>query len=323
MLWSVAAHVLAVAALLLLPAPLPKPPSIQPPRVRVLLLKPPRPLETPPVRRIERVARLDLPVAKEPPPAPRKVTAPEAPRLEMEANPSLALPLDQPRLEQPKPDIAPAAATASAPQPRQATVRSAGFEGAPVQAAGPSRAARLNVGSFRGLSGAPGGSPGAGRKAEVRQAGFGGALTATATGKAGPTVAAGGFGGAVAANGTRTRPAPTASAGFEQVRGEKAEARLERPKAEPDVMPVEVVSKPKPAYTAEARERRIEGEVALRVRFGADGRAEVLKVLRGLGYGLDEAAAHAVEAMQFRPALRAGTPVDSVLSVAVAFRLAY
>ena len=107
------------------------------------------------------------------------------------------------------------------------------------------------------------------------------------------------------------------------MRGEKAAARLEREASVAKLTPVEILSKRKPVYTDEARERRVEGEVTLRVRFSADGGIEVLEVLRGLGYGLDEAAAQAVSAVEFRPARQDGVPVDSVLSVAVAFRLAY
>jgi TonB family protein len=245
--------------------------------------------------------------------------------LAVETEPAVELPLDRPKLEAPVAKSGPvlAAATAAAPRPEPSAVRAAGFDGAPVQASGPARPARLNVGSFQGLSGAAGGSAGAGRTAQVRKAAFGGALAGRADGKPGPTVASSGFGAASSTRAPRGGPAKAAAAGFGAVHGEKAEARLEPVQAEPDLTRVEVLSKPKPVYTAEARQSRIEGEVKLEVRFGAGGRIEVLRVLRGLGHGLDEAAARAVEAMRFRPALRGGVPVDSVASVSVAFRLAY
>ena len=332
MFWSGAAHVAAVVAALLYPAPLPEIPPVSPPPVRVMLVAPPKAIEAqPPPPPARQRARLEAPPAPSVRPEAVRLAAVEAPRIELEAKPSLELPLEEPELEAPQPAPQPAlepgpvlaAATAAAPRPEPAAVKAAGFEGAPLQASGQSRKARLNVGAFEGVSGAPGGSPGAGRKADVRQAGFGGALTSNAVGKPGPTVAAGGFGGAVAGVGSQPRRTATASAGFGHVRGERAEVRPEPARSEPNLTPVEILSKPKPVYTAEARERRIEGEVTLRVRFRADGRIEVLEVVRGLGHGLDEAAVRAVEAVQFRPAQRGGVPADSVLSVAVAFRLAY
>src|SRR2546429_2735180 len=50
-----------------------------------------------------------------------------------------------------------------------------------------------------------------------------------------------------------------------------------------------------PAYTEEARRLRIEGEVVLEVVFGASGKLHVVRVVRGLGHGLDENAVRAAE----------------------------
>lgn len=47
--------------------------------------------------------------------------------------------------------------------------------------------------------------------------------------------------------------------------------------------PVEIISKPQPAYTEEGRELGIEGEVRLQIRFTAAGKVQVLKVLQGVG----------------------------------------
>lgn len=87
--------------------------------------------------------------------------------------------------------------------------------------------------------------------------------------------------------------------------------------------PVEILSKPRPVYTAEARGRRIEGEVLLRVLFAASGEVRVLATVRGLGYGLDENAVAAAEAIRFRPAERAGVAADSTAVVHIVFQLAY
>jgi TonB family protein len=89
------------------------------------------------------------------------------------------------------------------------------------------------------------------------------------------------------------------------------------------IAPPEVVeySAP-PLYSDEARRRHIEGRVTLEVRVEASGRADVLGVINGLGFGLDENARLAVERWQFRPAQRAGRPVDSLTTLDVAFTLA-
>jgi TonB family protein len=91
--------------------------------------------------------------------------------------------------------------------------------------------------------------------------------------------------------------------------------------AEGDLKPVEILAKPQPAYTEAARQLGIEGEVALRIQFGADGKLKVLSVVKGLGHGLDENAAIAATQIQFRPAMRAGQPVEQVAVLRVQFQL--
>jgi len=85
---------------------------------------------------------------------------------------------------------------------------------------------------------------------------------------------------------------------------------------------VEILYKPNPVYTAEARQLQLQGEVLLEVSFGANGQLQVNRVVRGLGHGLDEAAVAAANKMKFKPALRAGVPVDSTAVVHVVFQLA-
>lgn len=86
--------------------------------------------------------------------------------------------------------------------------------------------------------------------------------------------------------------------------------------------PAEIISKPVPSYTEEARAKRIEGEVLLEVVFEASGRLRVLRVVRGLGHGLDDAAVHAAEQIRFKPALKDGQPSDSTAVVHIIFQLA-
>ena len=85
---------------------------------------------------------------------------------------------------------------------------------------------------------------------------------------------------------------------------------------------VEILYKPKPVYTDEARKLNIEGEVLLEVVFGANGDLHVNRVVRGLGHGLDEAAVSAANRIKFKPAQRNGAPVDSLSIVHVMFQTA-
>jgi TonB family protein len=98
-----------------------------------------------------------------------------------------------------------------------------------------------------------------------------------------------------------------------------------RPKtdsAAPKLVPAEIVLKPTPIYTEEAKKLRIEGEVLLEVVFESSGRLRVLRVMRGLGHGLDEAATRAAEQIRFKPALRDGQPADSTAVLHIVFQLA-
>jgi TonB family protein len=86
---------------------------------------------------------------------------------------------------------------------------------------------------------------------------------------------------------------------------------------------VEITYKPRPDYTAEARQAKIEGDVLLRVLFSAAGQVKVIGVLRGLGHGLDETAVRAAEQIKFKPAVREGSAVDSTATIRILFQLAY
>ena len=85
--------------------------------------------------------------------------------------------------------------------------------------------------------------------------------------------------------------------------------------------PVAITFKPKPDYTDEGRKQKINGEVRLEVLFKSDGRVHVVRVLQGLGYGLDEQAVKAAEQIKFTPALHEGQPVDSTALVHIIFEL--
>jgi len=94
------------------------------------------------------------------------------------------------------------------------------------------------------------------------------------------------------------------------------------PPATARIAPAEILSKPTPLYTAEARAKRIEGEVLLEVVFEAAGKVRVVRIIRGLGYGLDDAAVSAAEQIRFRPALQDGQPSDSTTVLHIIFQIA-
>src|ERR1035438_1428522 len=138
-------------------------------------------------------------------------------------------------------------------------------------------------------------------------------------------VASTGFGSGVA-----TGNAPTSSrgtvrqAGFGDADVPAPPTVQSRPAAQAaeKIIPAEILSKPVPIYTEDARAKRIEGEVLLEVVLEATGKLRVLKVVRGLGHGLDDAAVHAAEQIRFKPALKDGQPSDSTAVLHIIFQLA-
>lgn len=141
-----------------------------------------------------------------------------------------------------------------------------------------------------------------GVRGAVSSAGFGNGVATSVAGGTSRQVQAGGFG-----DGSAVASGPV--------------RRVQRDSG--DLKPVEIISKPRPVYTAEARQMKIEGEVLLDVTFGADGRLHVRRVDRGLGHGLDEAAIRAAEQIRFRPAQRDGQPLDTIAVLHIVFELAY
>ncbi len=87
--------------------------------------------------------------------------------------------------------------------------------------------------------------------------------------------------------------------------------------------PVEILFKPRPAYTEEARRLRIEGEVVLEALFAGSGEIRVLRVIQSLGHGLDENAVEAARRIRFRPAQSDGDAIDSTATVHITFQITY
>lgn len=71
-----------------------------------------------------------------------------------------------------------------------------------------------------------------------------------------------------------------------------------------------ILYKVKASYTEEARKNKVLGSVVLNVVFRSDGTLGRIRLLSGLGNGLDEEAIRAVKLIRFLPATRNGLPVD-------------
>lgn len=78
---------------------------------------------------------------------------------------------------------------------------------------------------------------------------------------------------------------------------------------------------PQPAYTEEAQAAAIEGKVRVQLTVDETGKVIDVKLIRGLGHGLDEAALQAARRATFEPALRCGRPARATFTIAMRFKL--
>lgn len=81
------------------------------------------------------------------------------------------------------------------------------------------------------------------------------------------------------------------------------------------------VSTPEPQYTEEARLAKTQGKCILWLIVDETGHPRNIRVVRGLGFGLDAKAVEAVQQWRFQPAMKDGKPVDVQISVEVGFHL--
>lgn len=89
----------------------------------------------------------------------------------------------------------------------------------------------------------------------------------------------------------------------------------------PEITPPRLLRKVEPRYTKEARKAEIEGIVHLSIEVWEDGLAHNIRVLKGLGYGLDEKAIEAVGKWKFKPATKDGSPVRIQAETETKFKL--
>lgn len=80
-------------------------------------------------------------------------------------------------------------------------------------------------------------------------------------------------------------------------------------------------SVPQPAGTEAARAAGVEGKVRVQLTVDETGRVVDVKLLQGLGYGLDEAALAAARQAEFEPAVRCGKPTRATFNISMRFTL--
>jgi TonB family protein len=297
----------------------PPPKVSQPPVPKVKFIPPPKPaLLAPPKIVLPKDVKIDPPKVQE-----VKMNTPVMPVVPP-APPKSVAPPPQPKVGL----FASAQPTAVANNQAAPSTKVGGF-GDPVgvkpnpNATGPSQ--MVAVGSFANAPGV--GAPGAGaaRKGAVTGTAFGsGVAHGVPGGTDHGTVASAGFkngmiGGTPGGTGTGRGSVSTGNFSGTGIGGSGA-APVAATK--PTFTPPEVLSEPAPQYTAEAKQARIQGEVTLQVRFLASGQVQVLRVVNGLGHGLDEQAMRVAEQIRFKPAMKDGQAVDHTTLIHITFQLA-
>lgn len=274
-----------------------------------------------PVRRFQQpavVAKLD------PPPDALRLPAPKAkPPVKVENDPAPVVAIASKKLD----PLPPGPAPVIPKQGVKTNVFSTGSSAVPTTARAPSQVQTGGFGDPNGIPAKPG------QTKAVNIAALGSFDLPSGPGYGNGTGGAKGVPGVVVStgfgNGTATPPPPTRRTGTVQPSG-FASADVPAPptvhsqpaEAVAKVLPAEILSKPTPVYTQEARSLRIEGEVLLEVVLEASGKLRVVRVVRGLGHGLDDNAVKAAEQIHFKPAVRDGQPTDSTVVVHIIFQIA-
>jgi len=318
-------------------APLIPGPQIESRRANLTILySPPQPVEQKP----------PAPVIKIQPPPPKvlaalnppKLVAPrmepkvEAPKVEMQPKLDLVKtpPIEKPKLEQKVVTGSFVTAEKVKPVETKKEIVAAEYPGASQQATLNKPAREVQTGGFGDPNGIRGTSDKRGPATMPAVGAFNmpagpgnGNGTGGSRGAQG-TVSSSGFGDvAGGGNGVHQRPGTgtVMTAGFTPVAAPQAAPKT-RTEEKAHLTPVEILYKPRPAYTDEARKLHVEGEVLVEVMFTAGGQLQVRRVVKGLGHGLDESALRAAQQIRFRPAQRDGAPYDSAALVHIVFELA-
>lgn len=325
-LTSLLIHVAAIA-LLLLAAPKLILNSRSALRFNTTLVAPPEPEQIPkPAPPPKPVLQAAAPIQRElrplPRPEPPKVSVPKldaAPVLPNLSRPAPVLPAQNPVIQPPVQTGVFAASLAPKPEPKLtiAPAREAGFDTVANASPTIAQAAVTTTANFdvRASTSRPV------TAAVIQTGGFGDtAVDLRSTRSLAGKVSRTGFD----ASAETAKPAVLAQTVRKSAFDEQQVANTPAKEAAPAlaaVRPIEILDKPKPAYTAEARAQKIEGTVLLDVVFSATGEVKVLGVIRGLGHGLDENAADAARRIRFTPAKQGGVPIDQRMLLHVVFQI--
>jgi protein TonB len=76
-----------------------------------------------------------------------------------------------------------------------------------------------------------------------------------------------------------------------------------------------------PEFSEEARRAKTAGNVLVNLWVDEKGNPTHVRVLRGIGVGLDEKAVEAVKLYKFKPAMENGRPVTVEMNVDVTFHI--
>ena len=81
------------------------------------------------------------------------------------------------------------------------------------------------------------------------------------------------------------------------------------------------ISVPQPGYTDDAQAAAVEGKVRVQLTVDETGKVIDVKLMAGLGHGLDEAALAAARRATFEPAQRCGKPTQATFTISMRFKL--
>ncbi len=91
---------------------------------------------------------------------------------------------------------------------------------------------------------------------------------------------------------------------------------------EDSVVPPKILYKPLPQYTQEARDAKVEGIILLQAIIRNTGQITDIKILKGIGHGLDESAIETLsKEWKFEPGTLDGQPVNVQANIEITFRL--
>ncbi len=81
------------------------------------------------------------------------------------------------------------------------------------------------------------------------------------------------------------------------------------------------ISVPQPGYTDDAQAAAVEGKVRVQLTVDETGKVVDVKLIAGLGHGLDEAALAAARRATFEPAMHCGKPTQATFTISMRFKL--